>query len=733
MSQGEREPLLPRYEEDTTRQRRLHQKLHTYQMLRALAEGYMPSTDQTVVHLRTLLASDVLNPRNLEIGSVGRQLIRDARLWIQLFIDLLHQKNGDDQLQQLLWHLARSRVALDPTRVSQHAAHKRATADTKAAYDSLQTVGRLLLTNSDFRIFVEDVTTVGRQIFADTAGTLSSVAHEASEELQPSPEEAHAVEGAGADEGPPPSNEDLQEEASHIADVVENVATRTGKQAVRSARDHFSGAEKETLLHRLKQAVEKLRQRTDYSDSVSTLARLVQRYAKIYTSAASEIVTAAEEEAEINVDLKQAMREFWNLLQTFGDSEEWKTLEERCNRVLRHANEDPEFETLMSEVGSSIQEMLTDPSFFDSAEERIGELQEKSTEIGAGTTLRSDVDAFLAQAKRALRSIPQDLAVSRLIDATHKLYQDAWDGYYDWKSELPMDLLEVVFPLLLRSLQYIPIPRLEITSPELDLLLENLVLEPGHTVNFSSFLPYRLHVTTRNDIDILKRHSKQTAAGLKTTFTASVWGLNLSAEEFGYWVRAHPGSLFRFNDEGIASFALDRRGIDISLDVEVGRDRLEQIFTLRSVRVRIYKLSYKVHRSKWKLLLWLAKPFLKHLVRRVLEKKIAENIVEAATALNRELVFARERLRAARIAQPKDLASFVRAVLARLKPAGGDVEARVGLDAPGSGVFKGVYAPGSLTKVWREQATRAQEAIEEGDESQGLGRTWRNDIFDVPR
>lgn len=141
MSQGEREPLLPRYEEDTTRQRRLHQKLHTYQMLRALAEGYMPSTDQTVVLLRTVLASDVLNPRNQEIGSVGRQLIRDARLWIQLFIDLVRQKNGDDHLQQLLWHLARSKIALDPTRISQHAADRRATADTKAGTISLPRPG----------------------------------------------------------------------------------------------------------------------------------------------------------------------------------------------------------------------------------------------------------------------------------------------------------------------------------------------------------------------------------------------------------------------------------------------------------------------------------------------------------------------------------------------------------------------------------------------------------------
>lgn len=128
----ETEPLLPRYEDDTSRQRRLHQKLHSYQMLRALSEGYMPSTEQTIVNLRSLLASDVLNLRNQDIGSVGRQLVRDARLWIETFIEFLHGKNNHDQLQEFLWRLSRSRLSLDSSRVSHQAAHVKARADTKA-------------------------------------------------------------------------------------------------------------------------------------------------------------------------------------------------------------------------------------------------------------------------------------------------------------------------------------------------------------------------------------------------------------------------------------------------------------------------------------------------------------------------------------------------------------------------------------------------------------------------
>lgn len=135
MPQGETEPLLPRYREDTTLQRRLHQKLHTYQMIRALSDGYMPSTEQAIINLRTLLASDVLSPHTHDVGTVGRQIVRDCRLSIQVFIELLQEKNGDDKLQEFLWHLSRSRASIDPNKIQQRANQTKARADTKAGTD----------------------------------------------------------------------------------------------------------------------------------------------------------------------------------------------------------------------------------------------------------------------------------------------------------------------------------------------------------------------------------------------------------------------------------------------------------------------------------------------------------------------------------------------------------------------------------------------------------------------
>jgi hypothetical protein len=233
-------------------------------------------------------------------------------------------------------------------------------------------------------------------------------------------------------------------------------------------------------------------------------------------------------------------------------------------------------------------------------------------------------------------------------------------------------------------------------------------------------------VETLNDIEIRKARFRTTSA-VKTLVRVRIDGLSIRGEEIGFWLRAHSG-LLRLADEGIASFALDERGLDIQLDIEVGRDRLDKILTLRGVKVRIHKLNWTLRRSKFSFFAWLFKPLLRPVIRKTMEMKMAAAIAEAMHFANRELLYARERLRATRVADPEDLKTFVKAVLARLTPPEDpDLYTRVGVGQPGRGVFEGVYAPGSVVKLWRDEATQAPQRIRENERD-----GWRNAVFDVP-
>jgi Family of unknown function (DUF5923) len=739
------EPLLPRYEDETARQRRLHQKLHTYQMIRALSKGYMPSTEQTIINLRTLLASDVLNPNNKDLSQSGRRLVRNCRELLKQFIELLLHKNRNDQIQDFIWYLTKSRVSLDLDDVSRQASKAKAKADVSAsemisfpgndlfadtdvAYESLRTVGSLLLTNTDFRIFVDDLGTIGRQILSDTAFSLSTAAEETGKKLEPSDEQKKAITGPDADQGSPSTKDDLTHEAEQVSKALVNGVGHVGKDAITSAKERVSGQQKDTLIHRLKKTVMGLRTRTDYSDSVSTISKLIQQYAVVYSRAADATIATAQDDVHTNPALDRAVRNFWDLLSSFGNRDEWRKLEEDFKKVMAHAQKDPQFEHFMQDVGNSVQKMLTDPDFFDQAEEKIGELREKSSHLGNDSDVKADLDTFFRQLKTTVRAVLEDEDVSKMIVTSRKIFEILSPLNSATNPDLITDSLNIFLPLLIRSIQNVPIPRVEVSVPEMDLLIENLIIEPGRTVNATSFLPYWILVTTRNDLEIRKAHSKRTISSITSLITVSINGLSVSAQDLGFWLRAHSGP-FRFSDEGIASFALDERGIDVTLDLEVGRERLEEILTLRGVKVHIHKLDYTLRKSKLSWVGWLFKPFLKHLVRRALEKTMAESIAEFLHAANRELLFARERLRATRIADPQDIATFIKAVITRLTPTEDpDVYTRIGVDAPDKGVFKNVYTPGSIVKLWHEEAMRAEDAVEDAGEQTG---GWRNEIFDV--
>ncbi|KAL8890282.1 MAG: hypothetical protein Q9215_002570 [Flavoplaca cf. flavocitrina] len=718
------EALLPQYRDDTPMQRSIHQKMHSYQMYRALSKGFMPSNEQLVVNLRTLLAADILNPDNPELSDSGRLLVKYTKRWLAEFIEMLRNKNDNDAIQDFIWFLSKSRISLDTEDLANQASNVKSKADATAAYESLRTVGSLLLTNSDFRLFLGDLGTIGRQVFSDTAFSLSGVAEEVGKKMEPSEEQSKQIEKPGADDRPPPGADDLQHEVGDVSKIVTNGLVKTGKDAASSLQKNVSGEQKDTLLERLKRAVVKLRKRNDYSDSVSTIGLLIKRYAVAYSRAADQTISAAQNDVQTNSELDRAIKNFWSLVSSFGDKKQWQLLEERFNKLMSHSQKDPEFEHLMMDVGNSVQKLLTDPDFFESADKKIQELRDKAKQVDNESDLRKDIDTALEQMQATLNSVLQDSDVSNLISTSTKILHILSPLHTNTNPELVNDAIHVFVPLIIQAIQYIPIPRLEVSVPEIDLLLENLIIEPGRTVNNTSFFPYKFRVETYNDLRITK-HKFRTTASTTNLITLKIDGLTIRAEDVGFWLRAHSG-IFRLADEGIASFQLDDRGIDIAIDVEIGKEKLEKILTLRDVRVKVHKLTYSLRKSKFSWLAWLIKPLLRPIVRKVLEKQMATAISDGIHFANRELLFARERLRATRISDPQDVRTFIKAVITRLTPAEDpDVYTAVGV-RPSEGVFKGVYAPGSVVRLYELEARRAAERIEDGEV-----RGWRNEVFDV--
>lgn len=598
--------------------------------------------------------------------------------------------------------------------------------DYPPAYQSLRTVGSLLFANADFRVFLSDLQTVGRQIFRDSALATSHAAEDIANKVEP---DGQPQDGAAAlkatDSKDPPSKQEVTENAKGLADSLGQNLKSIGSETQQSAKEHFSESEKDVLLKRLQSAVQKLKQRPDYNDSVSTVAVLLKRYCFAYSRAAEDSLTAIEDDVQANPEVDLAVRNFWSFLSSFGKKEDWEELSSRMKAAVEHQRHNPDFEKLVTDVANGIQKLLTDPATISHADEKLAEIRQAAKESTKDTSASEDLDSIFDQLKTVWDSLIKDEDVSKLIQTSFRIFGIFSPENAVVNPDLFHDIVNEYGPLLIQAIQYVPIPRLEISVPEIDLLLENLIIEPGKTINNSSFLPFKLRLETYNDVEIRKARMR-TVSTMTSLFTVKIEGLSMRADDIGFWMRAHAG-FFRLADEGIASFQVDERGVDIHLDVEIGQNKLEKVLTLKGVRVRIHKLSYDLRKSKFAWLAWLLKPLAGPIIRKVMEKQMATAIADMFHAANRELLFARERLRATRISDPQDLATFVKAIITRLSPEPDpDVFTRVGVAQPGKGVFKGVYAPGSVVRVWNEEGSRASEVVEDFDRG-----GWRNDVFNV--
>lgn len=778
---GERRPLLANGDEETAHQRALHRKLHTYQMVKAMREGYLPSTQQLVKNVGRLRGD--ARPSGLSVS--GQHLSALSGRWLDQLALLLENKNGGDQIQDFAWCVRRARLDVNVSvdadeigRIGSQAMFRagQAAGYTSATYQSLQTVTTLLLTNAPFRLFLADLTAVGRDVFRDTAQSLADASQQAAENVAEVP--ADNIESAAEVDGAVPAQETVAAVTDEVVAGASKVAADAQQSVTAKLVENDDGA-RERLLGRLKEAVGTLRQRPDYAQSVSTLTLLLQKYAETYVRAAEGVVDAVEEAVDeiregpgttgavtTNDEADVALRNFWSFLTAFGDPAAWTKLEAQFRALLdRTKGDSQQVDTFVRSAGYTLQNMLTDPAFFDDVEGQLGKLKREGAELEeqlgssdstSSTSIREDIDALLAQVKTTLQSVAEDKDVSDLVSTSTRIADILWpaeDGYVN--TELLQDTVSVYLPRLVQAIQYIPIPRLEIVSNDVDLLLEGLVLEPGrhHDVHApalhgtpsepSSFLPHRLQVQIRNDIDIHQthvgaRHDRGSSVG--TSATILIRGLSVAAEDFGYVLRVHSG-LFWFNDEGIASFHLDERGIDVQLDVDVVRGTADKLLKLKRVRVHIHHLDFSLRQSKVSWLAWMLKPMLRPMLKATLERQLATSIMESLQTVNQELVFARERLRAAKIAAGggsslETIVPVIKAVLSRYQASvdeNPDMDVSVGFQEGATGVFDGVYAPGSLVRVWREEAEEAQQRINEDSANGRYARDgWRNGIFDVP-
>ena len=93
---------------------------------------------------------------------------------------------------------------------------------------------------------------------------------------------------------------------------------------------------------------------------------------------------------------------------------------------------------------------------------------------------RNHTNRIVDEVKFLTDQFDKDPMNQRFSQSLQKLFKDLGTDHFGkatFKPHLVKDLTEIIIPSALRSLHYIPIPRIEYSDPMIDVVVENLAIE----------------------------------------------------------------------------------------------------------------------------------------------------------------------------------------------------------------------------------------------------------------
>ena len=215
---------------------------------------------------------------------------------------------------------------------------------------------------------------------------------------------------------------------------------------------------------------------------------------------------------------------------------------------------------------------------------------------------------------------PQNQAFAR---ATEKLFLDLGqdtDGKPTFKPHLVKDLTEIIIPGIFENTRYVPIPRIEVSDPMIDAVVENLVIESDNlfpnAMEFGSDNYWRLG-------------RKSIANKRDNSIMVSASGIQMDLRDVSYYIKKKQG-FPSITDKGVMDIILGGEGFSFKLKARNAQKKDRANFVVvEKVDVKITELNIKVKQSNHKLLFAIAKPILLKVMKPVIQKVIEKQIKQA--------------------------------------------------------------------------------------------------------
>ncbi|RWA06266.1 hypothetical protein EKO27_g8833 [Xylaria grammica] len=650
----------------------INRKLQLYGIFNAFQLGKVPSNDQIDVALNSFISSRALSNPSKRLSAEGQELVADFVDVVKHAKNLLLSKNEGNLIQDFIWQTQKfdaSSVSTPNSPLTKDEAKQHG----DKALEGLRTLGTLLITNGQFRKLLSDASVLIRDMAGDAATNTATKVRPSEEKLsqmdmpaddntwheapkfskenvrsqlrnvyKSSPTEDAkdvantTIEGArkpdgtldtqaGAQTAPGVASEKLN---ANISEEDREAAKKSAAEYRRRAREYLNTKVPQERRDQTKMVLE-CQQHPDYQQAITTLLDLAEQYGKhgksLTTGGTGTVKQARSAFAAAEADLKVLIERFAN-----GTSSDdlWSSI----GTLSKDADTDPELRNWFKSMDTYIRKCLQQQGYImeEDCNQQWHHLYDRGNYL-LRQKYRLHTNRIIDEVKFLADQFDQDphnLAFRGSLEKLFKHLGNDENGKPKFKPHLIKDLTEIIIPATFESVAYIPIPRIEYSDPEIDAVIENLVLESDN------FMPNVLEVASDN---FFRWGRKKNASHHRNSIDVKVSGIQMDLRDISFYVKRKRG-FPSISDQGVANLFLGGEGFSFRMKLSTADPKdTQHFFKVDKVDVDVKHLNVKLVKSKHKLLFGLFKPIMLKVMRPVVQKTAEKQIKDQFNQMDQAL------------------------------------------------------------------------------------------------
>lgn len=438
--------------------------------------------------------------------------------------------------------------------------------------------------------------------------------------------------GAGIDAATKTAQDRTGVTSEDTEEVKAAARKRTAEYKVKT-REYLRGKmpqeRREQTIWRLKKIVIECQQHPDYNEAIGTLLDLAEQYGshgKALTSGGTGTVK------DTRSALAQAEADLKTLIERFANGTSSDDLWDSVNQIYLDAQKDPELKNWFKAMDRYVRRCLQEQGYIlePASTQDWNKLYDHGNYL-LRQKYKTHTDRILYEIKFLAKQFDEDAQNKQFANSVNKLFLDLGNdenGKPTFKPHLLKDLTEVIIPLTFEKIAYIPVPRIEYSDPQVDAVIENLVLESDN------FMPNLLEIHNENH---MRFGRKKVTGSQQHAVEVKVSGIQMDLRDVSFYLNKKQG-FPSLTDTIIADIILAGDGFSFTMKMSTaGNKDTNHFFKVDKVDVTLKDMKLKIKKSKHKLLFNIAKPLalkaMRPAIQKAAEKAIKDNFNQADSFL----------------------------------------------------------------------------------------------------